>query len=126
MPKGRRMRNRNGYGTIVKLSGNRRNPFEVRVNTQMDDRNYPVYDVLGRFSDRETAIYELAQYNRNPYNIDERNLTFEDVYHQWFKRKYGGAKEYSQSSINCTKGAFNKCAALHKIKIADLRTIHMQ
>ena len=36
MPCGRPLKNPNGYGTVVKLSGNRRKPFEVRVNTHMD------------------------------------------------------------------------------------------
>ena len=34
----KRMRNPNGYGSIVKLSGNRRNPYMVKVNTHMDER----------------------------------------------------------------------------------------
>lgn len=49
------MRRPNGKGSVVKLSGKRRQPFEVRVNTRMDERNYPVYDVLGRFEDRDKA-----------------------------------------------------------------------
>ena len=32
MPRGKPLRNANGYGAVVKLSGNRRKPFEVRVN----------------------------------------------------------------------------------------------
>ena len=41
MPRGRALKNPNGYGSVVKLSGKRRNPFEVRVNTRMDERYYP-------------------------------------------------------------------------------------
>ena len=37
--KGKRRRP-NGSGTIVKLSGNRRKPYQVRVNTRLDDRGY--------------------------------------------------------------------------------------
>lgn len=48
------MRCPNGKGSVVKFSGKRRQPFEVRV-TRMDERNYPVYDVLGRFEDRDKA-----------------------------------------------------------------------
>ncbi len=120
------MRNKNGYGSVVKLSGNRRQPYEVRVNTRMDDRNYPVYDVLGRFADRETALFELAQYNHNPYDVNAAKLTFTDVYNQWFNRKYNGIKKYSRSSIDCTKCAFNKCKPLHDMRLKDIRTLDMQ
>lgn len=41
MPRGKAIRNKNGYGTVVKLSGNRRQPYEVRVNTRMDNDIIP-------------------------------------------------------------------------------------
>ena len=66
MARGRRMKNPNGFGSVVKLSGNRRKPFEVRVNTRMDKRYYPVYDVLGRYESRTEALIELAKYNEKP------------------------------------------------------------
>lgn len=61
MPRGRPLKNPNGYGTVVKLSGRRRKPFEVRVNTHMDNRYYPVYDVLGRYSTREEGLIGVNQ-----------------------------------------------------------------
>lgn len=44
MPRGKPTKNPNGYGTVVKLSGKRRKPYEVRevrVNTRMGERYYP-------------------------------------------------------------------------------------
>ena len=82
------MKNPNGYGSVVKLSGNRRKPFEVRVNTRMDERYYPVYDVLGRFSDREDALIALAEYNKNPYSVSDRGMTFSQIYEKFYKNKY--------------------------------------
>lgn len=38
MPRGKPMRAKNGYGSVVKLSGKRRQPYEVLVNTRMDER----------------------------------------------------------------------------------------
>ena len=60
MTKNKPYKRRNGTGSIVRLSGRRREPFEVRVNTHMDKRNYPVYDVLGRFSERDEAMAQLG------------------------------------------------------------------
>lgn len=127
MPRGKAMRNPNGYGTVVKLSGNRRRPYEVRVNTRMDERNYPVYDVLGRFAERTEAMIALAKYNEDPYDLKLNNLTFEDVYKKWYEHKYEkGKKKYSESTRQCTRSAFSKCASLHKMKFKDIRTLHMQ
>ena len=45
----------------------------------------------------------------------------------WFKWKYENpAKPYSKSSISCTSGAFGKCAPLHAMKIAEIRSGDMQ
>lgn len=127
MPRGKPMRNKNGYGTVVKLSGRRRNPYEVRVNTHMDDRNYPIYDVLGRFADRTEALIALAEYNHNPYDIKTDSLTFKDVYNMWFKHKFEDSKrKYSASSISTARCAFNKCKKLHNRVFSELRSPDMQ
>lgn len=127
MPKGRPMRRKNGSGSVIKLSGNRRQPYEGRVNTRMDDRNYPVYDVLGRFAERDAAMAALLEYTTNPYDLSINKLTFGDIYKLWFEWKYiKGVKKYSVSSITCTKGAFNKCAVLHDRIFKEIRTPDMQ
>ena len=50
-----RKRRPNGSGTIVRLKGNRKNPYQVRVRTRLDDRGYPTYDVLGNYPDQISA-----------------------------------------------------------------------
>lgn len=126
MPRGKAMRKPNGYGSVVKLSGNRRKPFEVRVNTKINEWGYPEYDVLNRFENRTDAEIALAEYNRSPFDVNRREITFKEVYEMWYDWKYNGAKKYSESSATCTKGAFNKCTALHDMKIQDIRTDDMQ
>lgn len=121
------MKRRNGSGSVVKLSGRRRCPFEVRVNTHMDERNYPVYDVLGRFSERDEALAALLEYNKNPYDLAINELTFEDVYKLWFDWKYtNGKKKYSDSSVRCTSTSYKKCSSLYGMKFKDIRTPHIQ
>ena len=63
-----RKRRPNGSGTIVRLKGNRKNPYQVRVRTRLDDRGYPTYDVLGNYPDQISADLALAEYNRDPYD----------------------------------------------------------
>lgn len=122
MPRGKPLKNPNGYGSVVKLSGRRRNPFEVRVNTRMDERYYPVYDVLGHFPTREEALIALAEYNKNPYSISDREITFSQLYEKFYKNKYElSGKIYSQSSINCTKSAYRHCEGLYDLAYRKLR-----
>lgn len=62
--------------TVVNLSGKRRNPFQVRVNTCIDEWGYPRYDALRNFPDRVSAEIALAEYNKSPYDVGNRKKTF--------------------------------------------------
>lgn len=121
------LRRKNGSGSVVRLSGRRRCPFEVRVNTRMDERNYPIYDVLGRYAERDEALAALLEYNKNPYDISNNKVTFNDVYKLWYDWKYvHGKKKYSNSSIACTRAAYNKCEDLYSLVFKDIRTPQLQ
>ena len=78
-PRKVRKRRPNGSGTIVKLSGRRKNPYQVRVNTRLDDRGYPTYDVLDNFPDLVSANIALAEYNRDPFDPANRKKTFSEI-----------------------------------------------
>lgn len=122
MPRGRALRNKNGYGTVVKLSGRRRKPYEVRVNTRMDERYYPVYDVLGRFEQREDAQIALAEYNKSPYDLTNSKITFSELYEAFYKDKYElSGNNLSKSSMYCTKAAYKNLSILHDKAYKDLR-----
>lgn len=111
--KGRKRRS-NGSGTIVKLSGNRANPYQVRVNTCIDDRGYPAFDILGNYPDKVQADTALAEYVQNPYDVNGRKLTFSQVYERYYKDKYDlGARKLSESSKNCTRAAYGHCTSLY-------------
>lgn len=99
----------------------------VKVNTTRDERGYPKFDILGYYEDRPAALQALAEYNRNPYDINKSKATFKEVYEMWFNQKYNvSKKKLSKSSMACTKGAFKKCVVLHDMAYSDIRTIHMQ
>lgn len=128
--KGRRRRP-NGSGTVVKLSGNRRKPYQVRVNTRLDDRGYPVFDVLGNFSDQVQADIALAKYNENPYDVDLRSLTFTEVYERWYMRKFGKDPNQKQKGVRssaeyASRAAFKKCESIQSNIYSQIRTLQMQ
>lgn len=126
--KGRRRRP-NGSGTVVKLSGNRRKPYQVRVNTHLDDRGYPVFDVLGNFPDQVQADIALAEFNKSPFDPSNRQKTFSEVYEDWYKWKYKKSihdKEKKTSSQYCSVAAFNHCKKLHSIVMSDIPAAELQ
>lgn len=49
------MRNPNGYGTVAKLSGNRRRPFIVKKVIGWNNKGHPIYDIVGYTETREAG-----------------------------------------------------------------------
>lgn len=120
----------NGSGSVVKLGGKRRKPYQVRVNTRIDHRGYPVYDVLGTFPDRVSANIALAKYNEKPFDIGVRKLTFSQVFESWFKWKFkiDYTAKNKTSTQTCYCAAYKKCTPLyekymHEIKAPDMQEI---
>ena len=59
------MRLPNGYGTVAKLSGNRRRPYIVKKTVGWKNRQL-VYSIIGYTATREEGLQLLAQYNKDP------------------------------------------------------------
>jgi len=117
------MKNPNGYGSIVRLTGKRRNPYCVRLacKYQSDgDKLKEVRPVLGYYHTRAEALQALAEYNKNPYEISNK-ATFAECFAEWIKTKKCGESAMKDYNI-----AFRKCAELHDKPIADLRLQHYQ
>ena len=57
----------NGYGSVVKLGGNRRKKFAVRISYfEVDKENKEVkqkFKYIGYFEKRDAALKCLAEYN---------------------------------------------------------------
>ena len=117
------MRLPNGYGGVSKLSGNRRRPYVARITVSYRDTGTPIYKTLGYFAKKEEALQELVKYNQTKYNVDQKKLTFAEIYKDWSDSHY---KEISQSAINGYKMAYKKCTKIHNIRFADIRTVHLQ
>ena len=114
----------NGYGSITKLKGNRRNPFVVRITTGKDENGYQIRKVFGYYPTYNKARDALAEFNKEPYDLNNQKLTFSDLYEKWVS-----SKEYdalSDSTKKQYKTAYIDFELLHnkpfiKIKISDLQ-----
>lgn len=116
-------RNPNGYGSVVKLSGKRRKPFVVRKTVGWDDRAYPIYATIGYYETRKEAVFALAEYNHNPFNINLSKLTFAQLYEKWAETEL---PKLGRSLAAAHRAAYRHCSEIYDIPYKDLRKFHMQ
>ena len=118
-----KLRNPNGYGSVVKLSGNRRRPYRVRKTIGFNGKGHPIYQVLDYTKTREEGMILLAAYNKNPWNVDEANTTFADLFDLWLERK---APKTTISTAKMMKTAYTHCKLCYHMKYAEIKAYHMQ
>lgn len=115
------MRNPNGYGSIVKMSGKRRRPYAVRVTAGWAADGKQIYRFLSYHASKSEAIIALAEYNKAPYDLDANNITFAEIY-----ERYIGENTFADGMVKLNKTCFNHSKPLHDIVYKNLRKAHFQ
>ena len=90
----------NNYGTIYKLSGNRRKPWIARkmvgkVPDPEGRRMRIQYVTIGYYEKKSEAITALAQFNANPYDPRKRAKTLQETYNAWSAEYFPTIKQTS-------------------------------
>lgn len=121
------MRLPNGYGSVYKLTGNRRKPWGVRktVGWEIDEKTGKAkqkYQIVGYYRTRQEALNALANFNENPYSLEKR-VTFSDLYEKWSAEKF---ETISESNIKAYKASYAACGELYKMVFAEIRKNHLQ
>lgn len=103
------MKRANGTGSVVKLSGNRRRPYAVKV-AERNRYGHVVQKILSYHAKAADAQYALAEFNRlraagRAPKVDRLDLTLQEVYDGWSGRAYPKLK---QASVASHKAAWNK------------------
>lgn len=124
----RRRKLPNGFGSIKRLSGPRKNPFAayppvIEFHENGSPKSVPA---IGYYRTYQDAYDALSSYNRNPYNIDDANATFANVYEMWLEAYKNNPKQRSYSAVKSYSSAFKNCAKLHNKKFKDIRKVDMQ
>lgn len=118
------MKRANGMGSVYKAAGNRRKPYIVRVTKKFDDNGKQLFEILGAYATQKEAENMLNEYTKNPYNLNNRHITFKGVFDLWKKEKYPKIRENSAKAYD---SSFNKyCKDLWDIRFIDLRLTHYQ
>lgn len=116
------MKMENGYGSIVKLSGNRRKPYGVRITVGWKDgkqqRKY-----LGYFKTQAEALMALAEYHKVGYDLDLSKLTLNETYDRWITRLEPNVSRNVLNSHNMAKMRFDR---LGNKAITTIKADHLQ
>jgi integrase len=117
------MKNPNGYGSVVKLSGNRRNPFAVRKTTGWNEKGHPIYETIGYYPTREAGMIALAEYNKSPWDIDAEKVTLESLFEQFKEKKMN---KMGKSTVGSLNAAYKHTKSMWNMKYKEIKSFHMQ
>jgi len=122
------MKQANGSGSVYKLTGNRRKPYVamVTVKTVYDEEkdNYIMKrKALGYFKTQAEARKCLADYNSHQYDSDLVGVTFGQIWETIFPSL---EKKLSSKRIDSFKAFYNYMKPIEDMKMADIRTVHLQ
>lgn len=119
----------NGYGSVYKLSGNRRRPWAVRITLScqkdIQGKYHWKYKYLGYYETQVEALGALALFNTSPYNsaVNVSNITFGEVFKQWSIEHY---PKISSSNIRGYNASYALCNSLKSMRFCDIRKSHLQ
>ena len=74
----------NGFGRITYIKDKSlRNPWRAMVTIGRDEEGKPKGKILGYYPSWEDAYYTLEEYHRNPYDLDAKTVTVQDLFDRW-------------------------------------------
>ena len=114
------MRMSNGFGGVVKLSGNRRKPYGARITVGWVDGRQQ-YKYIGYYTTKTEAKAAINNYLVNPYNLDNKHVTLLDVYEKWRT-----TTNLSERTLISYASAFRKCKSLYKKPIREIKAFDIE
>lgn len=108
----------NGFGSITKLTGKRRNPYMVRKTMGFTPDDKAIVKIIGYYPKYTDAMQALLEYNNNPALYDNKKYTFEMCYNAMCKEKYD---DRGKDVPPLYRTVSKRCEPLFKIPIQDIR-----
>lgn len=111
----------NGFGRITELHGrNLRKPFRAMVTVGKTENNIPIGKTLGYYPTYNDAYDALAEYNKNPYDLDN-TITVAELYKRWSAEYYKQIKSSGNSKM-----AWSYCSDVYNMLARDIRARHIK
>lgn len=117
------MKNANGTGSIIKLGGNRRRPYALKITTWYTIDGKQSRKIIGYYATKKDALNGLLEYNQNK-NIFISDMTFKNIYDMWSKNHF---ESVSKQTIKTIKNTYNSYVfKFNDYKIKDIKLIELQ
>lgn len=118
----------NGFGSVYKLSGNRRKPYVAKKTKGWDinpdtGKAKQLYITVGYYATRKEALTALAEFNANPYDVNAAKVTFADVYERWSDEHFPNV---SESNVKGYKASWKLCDKIASMHFVDVKLDHLQ
>lgn len=113
----------NGFGSVYKLSGKRRNPWAARKTKGWNDKGQPIYEFIGYYPTRQEALTALVDYNKDPYDLHFNTITFAEVYDRWSDIHF---EKVSESNVKGYKASYRLCEKIYDMKFVEIKLDHLQ
>lgn len=95
----------NGFGRIAEIKNkNLRNPFRAMLTVGRTEEGAPIGKILGYYSSWYAAYDALAEYHKNPYELDAQKITVADLYDKWSVEYF--EEMASDSSVRTIRAAW--------------------
>lgn len=116
------MRLPNGYGSIVKMKGNRRKPFRVRVCVP-DGEGNKIRKTLATTKTYKEAVEILENYNKDPWSLENESIKTNDVFDLWLKDN-----NLAETTVRSYTSKYNLYCrdTIGDMEYKDLRTSHFK
>ena len=117
------MKNPNGYGSVVKLSGNRRRPYAVRKTIGFNEKGHPIYKFLAYTETRREGLLILAKYNSSPYSISDLNITTGELFERYMTMQ---EQRVTKAQKGALRAAYRHCTDVADTPYAQLNSMMIQ
>lgn len=115
MAKRKRVRG-NGEGSIIKLGGNRKRPYAIRITAGWTEEGKQITKYLSYHATQKDAKIALRKYLVNPYDINTKDITLNDVLEKWLDEC-----TLTKETLTNYTSAYNQVPMLHEKKIRDIK-----
>lgn len=116
----------NGFGSIKKLSGVRRNPYGAYPPTKgYYDNGVPKpTKAIGYYPTYAEAFKALTEWNAEPFHT--QRITFDACCALFFEHKFNGKRKYSDALKTSLKTAYSNCKPIHGMIMDDITPMQLQ
>lgn len=82
-----------------------------------------VQQCIGYYETRPEAMIALAEYNKNPFDIENKDITFAEIYNMLYEKNI---KDMKKSAKTAYETAYQKCDSLKNMPMRKIRLAHLQ